>query len=138
MKRATPFVLFVFCPAIAALMTIRCGRFNPFPADVVFKLDNRTDTTFCYYPSPQDAATERCLQDVKAHSNTTWRLGCSSKGTEMITPTITTEDGEQWIYEGTASCNEWKDTGERFVIAKTSEEFVVIDPLGRVTMTPIQ
>jgi hypothetical protein len=120
------------------VVTIGCGRFNPFPADIVFKYDNRTEATLCSESSASAAEDGRCLAELKQHSTTTWRRGCSSRGKESIVEIITVRDTGQWIYEGTASCKGWKDTNQRFVIARTPQEFVVIDPLGRVTITPIQ
>jgi hypothetical protein len=136
MKRPTPFLRFAFCPALVAFVTIGCRGFFS-TTEVALTFDNRTDAALCYYGSKEDAGTDRCLSGVKAEARTTWRPGCSYEQTETITVIIAIETGGQSIYDGDASCREWKDTSRSFVIARTPGEFVVIDPLGRVSITPI-
>jgi hypothetical protein len=108
---------------VTVLVTIGCFSTN----EVTFTLDN---------PSAQDAATSRCLQELDPHSKSTWRRGCSAEEKEAIPVIITVKDGAQPIYEGSASCREWKDTERTFTIEQRGQELSVTDSLPELAPTP--
>jgi hypothetical protein len=118
-----------------------CSSFPFYSKEVAFTFDNRTDVVLCYFPSPQDAAGARCLQELKPRAKTHWLPGCG-RGTKdevdsnPITVVITVKKDGREIYIGRASCGEWNHTKRRFVIEQQGEEFLVTDSLTSSTPSP--
>lgn len=131
------------CWAAVAILTFvsGCGSYSFYSTEVAFSLDNRTDAVLCYFPSRQDAASARCLQQLDAGAEKQWLPGCG-RGTKdevaanPISVVITTKDGGRQIYSRTATCGEWKDTDRTFVIEQEGDVIMVTDGFGDVTRSP--
>ncbi len=130
------------CLATVVVLTVVVSGCGPFySTEVAFTFDNRTDAVLCYFPSRQDAASARCLQELKPRAKTRWLPGCG-RGTKdevhrnPITVVITARDVGRQIYRRTASCGEWKNTDRKFVIEQQGGEFIVKDSLPASTPGP--
>ena len=124
---------------VLTVVVAGCGPF--YSTEVAFTFDNRTDAVLCYFPSRQDAAAARCLQELEPKAKTHWLSGCG-RGTKdkvrsnPITVVITVKEVGRQIYNRTASCGEWKDTERRFIIQQEGEEFIIADSLSGSTPSP--
>ena len=130
------------CLATVVVLTVVVSGCGPFySTEVAFTFDNRTDAALCYFPSRQDAATARCLQELKPRAKTRWLSGCG-RGTKdevhrnPITVVITVKEVGRQIYSRTASCGEWKNTDRKFVIEQHGDEFIVTDSLPASRPSP--
>ena len=125
-------------PLGAALILLTAGVFvacGNATDTVRFRYDNRTDSTLCTYPSPQDAAAGKCQEPATPHATTRFGSGCgygtsSAVRTHPVTMILTVKDSGQQIYSRTASCGEWNDSGATLVIEQRGDAFVVKDSLA--------
>ncbi len=114
------------------LVAAGCG----FPPDVGFTFDNRTDAALCYSLSLEEAGAARCLQELEPRAETDSGADCDGLEDRPITVIITVKQGGSIIYDRTASCGEWHDSGGRFVIEQEADEFIVTDSLPDSTPSP--
>ena len=128
------------CLATLALLIVivaaGCGWEPFFPPSVSFTFENRTDAALCEYGSPEGAAAARCLQELKPRAETESGRDCDGLEDRPITVIITVKQGGSTIYDKTATCGEWHDSGGRFVIEQEADEFIVTDSLPDSTPSP--
>ena len=91
---------------------------------------NESDSRLCYYPSPADAASDDFCAEVKARGKTVWRPECGAAGKQPMTVVLTLSQGGREVYNQTATCDEWRDSGGRILIEQHGNELVVTDNLS--------
>jgi hypothetical protein len=113
-----------------AVVSAACFLYS---ADVQFGFDNRTDSTLCLFPSPEDAATGRCLNGLKPEDYDRKRtVGCGDgphADSALVSVVITVDPRGHEIYSRTEECRLWNDSDRRFIIEQRGDDFVVTDPL---------
>jgi hypothetical protein len=115
-----------------AAVCAACSSLNH--ESVQFRVDNRTESVVCLYPSVPDAAGGRCLMEVKPGTDAGWGLGCAygkNADEAPVTVAITVKEGGRPIYDRTAECLVWQRSERRFIIEQRGDEFVVTDPLPK-------
>ena len=90
---------------------------------------NESDALLCFNLSSSAAATGDFCGEVKARDTSVWRPGCSPSGEHPITVVLSVGPGGREIYNRTATCNEWEDSGAKFTIEQRGDELVVTDSL---------
>jgi len=93
--------------------------------------DNRTEWTLCYYSSEVPDTNVEFCNEIKPSRVKRWSPECGRQQPTAFTLTI--EETGQRIYSSVTTCKQWDDTGRRFIIEETEDEFVVTDPFGDVT-----
>ena len=91
---------------------------------------NESDVGLCFNLSSSSAATGDFCGEVKARGKSVWRPGCSRPGEEPITVVLSVGPGGREIYNRTATCNEWEESGAKFTIEQRGDELVVTDSLS--------
>ncbi len=97
---------------------------------------NESDVGLCFNLSSSSAATGDFCGEVKAQGKSVWRPGCSPSGDQPITVVLSVGPGGREIYNRTATCNEWEESGAKFTIEQRGDELVVTDSLQDGTSTP--
>jgi hypothetical protein len=97
---------------------------------------NKSDELLCFDLSSADAASGDTCSEIKGRDTTVWRPGCSPSGNQPLTVVLTVGQGGPEVYNRTATCNEWKESGAKFTIQQRGDEFVVTDPLADATPGP--
>lgn len=93
---------------------------------------NNTPTRLCWYSSHVGDA-DWCAE-IKPHEEITYGTICTSDDEKLVVLTVGVS-GKQ-IYERTATCREWEDSGARIVIDQVDGRFVVESSLPEITPTP--
>ncbi len=100
---------------------------------------NDSDSRLCFNLSSAGAARGDTCSEVKPRGTSIWRPGCGY-GTDAernpLTVVLTVGPGGREIYNRTALCNEWEESGARFTIEQRGDEFVVTDSLQDATPSP--
>ena len=97
---------------------------------------NESDVGLCFNLSSSSAATGDFCGEVKARGKSVWRPGCSPSGDQPITVVLSVGPGGREIYNRTATCNEWEESGAKFTIEQRGDELVVTDSLPDATPSP--
>ncbi len=97
---------------------------------------NESDVGLCFNLSSSSAATGDFCGEVKARGKSVWRPGCSPSGDQPITVVLSVGPGGREIYNRTATCNEWEESGAKFTIEQRGDELVVTDSLPDGTSSP--
>ena len=97
---------------------------------------NNSDSLLCLYGSSSEAATIPCLDEVKPRATTVWRSECDFPKETLMRVVLTVGQGGREIYNRTAICNEWKESGAKFTIEQRGDELVVTDSLPDGTPSP--
>jgi len=125
-----------------------CGL-TTFPDEHPLKLTfiNTSDSLLCFNTS--GTGVDFCNK-VNPRGISFWRPGCGSgKGavrnpiTVVLTVkqgdrrvVLTEKEGERRIYQRTATCKEWEDSGATFIIKQRGDEFIVTDSLPDAPPSP--
>ena len=94
---------------------------------------NESDVGLCFNLSSSSVATGDFCGEVKARGKSVWRPGCSPSGDQPITVVLSVGPGGREIYNRTATCNEWEESGAKFTIEQRGDELVVTDSLQDAT-----
>ncbi len=97
---------------------------------------NDSDALLCFNLSSSAAATGDLCGEVKARDTSVWRPGCSPSGEHPITVVLSVGPGGREIYNRTATCNEWEESGAKFTIEQRGDELVITDSLQDATPSP--
>src|SRR3990172_6667499 len=84
---------------------------------------NSSDSLLCFNTSGVVFCDE-----VKPRGISFWRPGCGigkGAGQNPIAVVLTEKEGGRRIYERSATCNEWEDSGGTFIIKQRGDEFIV-------------
>lgn len=95
---------------------------------------NSTDSLLCFNTSGAVFCDE-----VKPRDTSFWSPGCGigkGAGQNPIAVVLTAKEGERRIYERTATCNQWEDSGGTFIIKQVGDEIIVTDSLPDSTSSP--
>jgi len=87
---------------------------------------NETDSLLCFNV---DAASGEFCDEVKPQAKSVWRPECGQAGKQPLTIVLTLGQGGPEVYNGTATCDEWEDSGGKFMIEQRGGEIVVTDSL---------
>ena len=90
---------------------------------------NESDSLLCVNLSSAAAASGEYCNEVTPSGTSVWRPGCDDAGRQLITVVLTLGPGGDEIYNRTARCNDWKDSGAEFTIQPRGQELVVTDTL---------
>ncbi len=131
-----------------AIVLTACGL-TTFPDEHPLKLTfiNTSDSLLCFNTSGTGVGY---CDKVNPRGISFWRPGCGSgKGavrnpiTVVLTVkqgdqrvVLTEKEGERRIYQRTATCKEWEDSGGTFIIKQRGDELVVTDSLPDATSSP--
>lgn len=92
---------------------------------------NNSNVELCEHSSlfgPQTSFS--CNAPVKASGRTRWRPECgNAPESNELTVVLTVRDGGRQIYNRTATCQEWIDSGAEINIEEDGGEFIVSDSL---------
>ena len=94
---------------------------------------NESDALLCFNLSSEHGASGDFCDEVKARDTSVWRPGCSPSGDQPITVVLNVGQGGREIYNRTATCNEWEESGAKFTIEQRGSELVVTDSLPDTT-----
>ena len=97
---------------------------------------NDSDSGLCFNLSSSAAASGDFCGEVKARDTSVWRPGCSPSGEQRLTVVLSIGPGGREIYNRTATCNDWEESGAKFVIVQRGDELVVTDSLPDGSPTP--
>jgi hypothetical protein len=97
---------------------------------------NSSDSLLCFNLNSWIAASGDFCNEVKARDTSVWRPGCSPSGDQPITVVLSVGPGGREIYNRTATCNEWEESGAKFTIEQRGDELVVTDSLPDGSPTP--
>ncbi len=95
---------------------------------------NSSDTPLCF-----GRPGGRLCAEVKPRGISVWRPGCGiGEGAVQnpITVVLIVKEGGRRIYQRTATCEEWEDSGATFIIKQRGDEFIVTDSLPDATSSP--
>ncbi|MEX0800348.1 MAG: hypothetical protein WD379_03945 [Dehalococcoidia bacterium] len=90
---------------------------------------NESDELLCFNLSSAAAARGGYCDEVKPNGTSVWRPGCDGAGRQPITVVLTLGPGGPELYNRTATCNDWKESGAEFTIEPRGQELVVTDTL---------
>lgn len=90
---------------------------------------NESDSLLCFNLSSAGAARADYCDEIKPNGTSVWRPGCDKAGKQPITVVLTLGPGGSEIYNRTAECNTWEESGAEFTIEARGDEFVVTDSL---------
>ncbi len=90
---------------------------------------NESDALLCFNRSSSSAATGDFCNEVKARGKSVWRPGCSPSGEQPLTVVLSVGPGGREIYNRTATCNEWEESGAKFTIEQRGGQLAVTDSL---------
>lgn len=110
-----------------------CGLTSPDEHPVKLTFINSSDSLLCF-GTPVVSCDE-----VKPRGISVWAPGCGSgRGAAQnpIAVVLTVKEGGRRIYERSATCNEWEDSGGTFIIKQRGDEFIVTDALPDGTSSP--
>ena len=97
---------------------------------------NESDSDLCFNLSLADATTFGFCNEVKPRGTTVWRPECGQAGEQPLTVVLTGRPERRQIYNRTATCNEWEESGAKFTIEQRGDELVVTDSLQDATPSP--
>ncbi|MCH7999955.1 MAG: hypothetical protein IIA91_10805 [Chloroflexi bacterium] len=105
--------------------------------DVKMTFVNESDALLCFNLSSEYGASGTFCDKIKPRATSVWRPGCSTSGERPVTVVLNAGQGGREVYNRTATCNEWKESGAKFTIEQRGDEFVVTDSLPSELDTPI-
>jgi len=116
---------------LCALLVISIIAFVAcFPAPPVkLTFVNQSDSLLCFDLSSAGAARDDICDKVKPHARTVWRPECGQAGKQPLTVVLTLGQGGTEVYNRTATCDEWKDSGGKFMIEQRGDGVIVTDSL---------
>jgi hypothetical protein len=128
---------FVIALLLSGLSLVAACDLDP-ETEAKLTFENNTDSLICYFRGSTDPNADRC-NEVKPHKEQVWRTPCTSAGRDESATTkvvLTLGSGGRPIYDRTARCEEWNDSGGRIVIDYRNNDFVVTDSLAQATPSP--
>ena len=97
---------------------------------------NESDALLCFNLSSEYGASGDFCDEIKPRATSVCRPGCSPSGERPVTVVLSVGQGGREIYNRTATCNEWKESGAKFTIEQRGDEFIVTDSLPDGTSSP--
>ena len=97
---------------------------------------NSSDSLLCFNQSSEYAATGDFCNEIKPRATSVWRPGGSPSGERPVIVVLNAGPRGREIYNRTATCNEWKESGAKFTIEQRGDEFIVTDSLPDGTSSP--
>ena len=97
---------------------------------------NESDSLLCFNSSLADARTFGYCAEVSPRATAVWRPECGQAGKQPLTVVLTVGTRGRQIYNRTATCNEWEESGAKFTIEQRGDELVVTDSLPDSTPGP--
>jgi hypothetical protein len=97
---------------------------------------NESDSDMCFNLSSAAAARSDTCGEVKPSGTTVWRPECGQAGEQPLTVVLSLDQGGREVYNRTATCNEWEESGAKFTIEQRGDELVVTDSLPDGSPTP--
>lgn len=101
-------------------------------SEVNLQFVNNTDSLLCYFPNSEEAAAERFCEEVSPQKKRSWAPECGPGEDANLTATavvLTVGLGGEVIYNRTATCKQWNDSGAKITIDRRDGKFVVTDSL---------
>jgi len=95
---------------------------------------NKTSSTLCWYEYERDVGNPDACAEIQPNDKITYSTICESDWDQSVFLTVGVT-GEQ-IYNRTATCGEWEDSGAKVTIDRIDGKFVVTDSLPAPTPTP--
>ena len=97
---------------------------------------NDSDALLCFNLSSEYGASGDFCDEIKPRATSVWRPGCSTSGERPVTVVLNAGPGGREVYNRTATCNEWEESGAKFTIEQRGDEFIVTDSLPDGTSSP--
>ena len=94
---------------------------------------NESDALLCFNLSSAAAARGEYCDEIKPLATSVWRPECSWSGEQRHTIVLSLGQGGREVYNRTATCNEWEESGAKFTIEQRGDELVVTDSLPDAT-----
>ena len=94
---------------------------------ITITIENETDQMICAQPSISWVGHDPCYHEVPPRSSSDWGDICARDMTSAIVLTVGV--GDDVIYQRSATCGEWEDSGAKITVTKADGEFEVTDSL---------
>ena len=125
MTRILRFGVFI---TLGIVIFTACGlSFGPDDHPIKLTFINTSDSLLCF-----NSHGFGFCDEVKPRDTSIWRPGCGSgkgAGRNPITVVLSAHEEGIKIYQRTATCNEWEDSGGTFLIKQRGDDFIVTDSL---------
>jgi len=119
---------------LGVLLVANAAVFTGCDPGIEIHFVNKTSSTLCWYWSEKHIRDPDYCDEIGPYEDIPHSAICRSDYEQLVLLTVGVAGDE--IYNRTATCGEWKDSGAKIVIDRIDGKFVVTSSLPDPTPTP--